>query len=284
MAIIKKNQKSYIDVENSHCWNPTHDLLVTCPDRLDGTTPMCLSELRVMKTNDELELVDLKKDCFYGFEPEITILRQDVCRENFCNTFALPKDPELMLTAQLTSKPATDDEFGLLSCITCAGKQSCLSPTLRMRTSATEVCEPYFGWPGCYMESWMNENGELDSIRRGCYDFSQNPGQSFTEFIHSSKCTDNKCNFDKFDFRSKFSENIESSGDDSDADDEDIEETFFSTTEKEIDDQITNVVTIGTESYETSSGDNDYASGSGDGEEFDSIYIPQIIRNDLFYI
>ena len=34
MAIIKKNQKSYIDVENSHCWNPTHDLLVTCPDRL----------------------------------------------------------------------------------------------------------------------------------------------------------------------------------------------------------------------------------------------------------
>jgi hypothetical protein len=27
-------KKSYIDVENSHCWNPTHDLLVTCPDRL----------------------------------------------------------------------------------------------------------------------------------------------------------------------------------------------------------------------------------------------------------
>ena len=49
-------------------------------DFQDGTTPMCLSELRIIKTKEELELVDLKKDCYYGFESEVTILRQDVCR------------------------------------------------------------------------------------------------------------------------------------------------------------------------------------------------------------
>ena len=55
-----------------------------------------------------------------------------------------------MLNAKLTGdkQSASDSEYGHLSCITCAGKQSCLSPTLRMRTSATELCEPFFGWPG----------------------------------------------------------------------------------------------------------------------------------------
>ena len=146
---------------------------------------------------------------------------------------------------------------------------------------------------GCFLESWMNEKGELDSIRRGCYDFSQKPGESFTEFIYSSKCAENRCNFDQFDFREKvlnkrlnfilqfqFSENTEMSGDDSSDDEEDKENEFFSTTEKEINDLVTNVVTIGTDSYEMTSGDYDYASGSGD--EYDSIYIPEIIRKDFF--
>ena len=74
------------------------------------------------------------------------------------------------------------------------------------------------------------------------------------------------------------------SGDDSNDDDEeeDKEKEFFSTIETEIDELVTNVVTIGTKSDETTSSDYDYASGSGDGEEFDSIYIPEIIRKDLY--
>ena len=84
----------------------------------------------------------------------------------------------------------------------------------------------------------------------------------------------------------QFSDNKNGSGDDPGDDEEDIEETFFGTTEKEIDELITKVVTIGTDSYETTVGsggsDYDYGSASGDGEEYDSIYIPEIIRNDLF--
>ena len=84
----------------------------------------------------------------------------------------------------------------------------------------------------------------------------------------------------------QFSDNKNGSGDDPGDDEEDIEETFFGTTEKEIDELITKVVTIGTDSYETTVGsgesDYDYGSASGDGEEYDSIYIPEIIRNDLY--
>ena len=104
-----------------------------------------------------------------------------------------------------------------LSCISCSGKDSCLNPTLRMRTSSTENCEAYYDWPGmmkmilvvitnnsgCFLESWTDEAGKLSSIRRGCYDFSQKPGESFTEFIQTKTCDENKCNYDQPDFKKK---------------------------------------------------------------------------------
>ncbi|CAG5078896.1 Oidioi.mRNA.OKI2018_I69.PAR.g9116.t1.cds [Oikopleura dioica] len=276
---------SYIDVENSHCWSPNHDLLVSCPDRLDGTKPMCLTEIRVMRTRKNLELVDLRRECYYGFEPEVSIVRQDICRENFCNTFSLPKKSEDMFSVEM-SYESQKRQKEPLSCISCSGKDTCLNPTLRMRTSSTENCEAYYDWPGCFLESWMNDDGELSSIRRGCYDFSQKPGESFTEFIQTKTCDENKCNNDQPDFKKKFSTDFEGSGDDDQNDDEEIDDTFFDgifstihSTEKDLDDSITTVVTIGTEKYETASGDGeeDYFSGSGDGEEKDSVFIPEII-------
>lgn len=154
---------------------------------------------------------------------------------------------------------------------------------------------------GCFLESWTDEAGKLSSIRRGCYDFSQKPGESFTEFIQTKTCDENKCNYDQPDFKKKvifwphllkirkfqFSTNEEGSGDDQN-DDEEIDDTFFNgifstISEKDFDDSITTVVTIGTEKYETASGDGeeDDFSGSGDGEEEDSIFIPEIIRRDF---
>ena len=70
--------KSYIDVENSHCWTPTQNLLVSCPDRLGEK--LSLIEHKIDSRWDKTDVFDgnqsyenAKKPGTCGFEKRLLL-------------------------------------------------------------------------------------------------------------------------------------------------------------------------------------------------------------------